>query len=125
MADRLASGDEGLDLILGGGLPTNGINLITGPPGSGKTLLCQQFNFACPTAERPPVYLSTVSEAFDEMIRYAQTLSLFDREAIGHSIFYEDLGAVVSADDGLAAVTERIRALIDERRPGLVTIDSF
>jgi circadian clock protein KaiC len=31
----------------------------------------------------------------------------------------------VSGDGGLAAVTERVRALIDERRPGLLTIDSF
>src|SRR5689334_16067738 len=125
MADRLASGDEGLDLILGGGLPTNGINLIIGLPGSGKTLLCQQFNFACATPERPAIYLSTVSEPFDKMIRYAQTLSFFDREAIGHSIFYEDLGETLTADGGLAAVAERVRALIEDRRPGLVTIDSF
>jgi KaiC/GvpD/RAD55 family RecA-like ATPase len=32
---RLSGGDEGLDLILGGGLPMNGINLIMGLPGSG------------------------------------------------------------------------------------------
>jgi circadian clock protein KaiC len=125
MTARLSSGDAGLDLILGGGLPANGINLITGLPGSGKTLLCQQFNFTCATPERPAVYLSTVSEPFDKMIRYAQTLSFFDREAIGRSIFYEDLGAAVTANGGLTAVAGRVRALLDERRPGLVTIDSF
>ena len=52
MDERAPSGDEGLDLILGGGLPMNGINLIIGLPGSGKTLLCQQFMFARATAER-------------------------------------------------------------------------
>ena len=125
MSERLSSGDAGLDLILDGGLPVNGINLITGLPGSGKTLLCQQFSFAGATAERPAIYLSTVSEPFEKMIRYAQTLSFFDREAIGRSMFYEDLGAAVAADGGLAAVTERIGALIKERRPAIVTIDSF
>ena len=123
--DRITSGDEGLDLILGGGLPTNGINLITGLPGSGKTLLCQQFIFAGATPERPAIYLSTVSEPFEKMIRYAQTLSFFDRQAIGRSVFYEDLGGAVVGDRGLAAVTERIGALIRERRPGLLAIDSF
>ena len=122
---RLSSGDSGLDAILGGGLPVNGINLITGLPGSGKTLLCQQFSFAGATAERPAIYLSTVSEPFEKMVRYAQTLSYFDRQAIGRSIFYEDLGAAVAAEGGLAAVTERIAALIKERRPGIVSIDSF
>jgi circadian clock protein KaiC len=125
VAERLESGDEGLDRILGGGLPVNGIFLITGPPGSGKTLLSQQFSFAGATAERPAIYLSTVSEPFEKMIRYAQTLSFFERAAIGRSVFYEDLGGAVTADGGLAAVTERIGTLIDERRPGIVAIDSF
>jgi len=125
VTERLSSGDSGLDSILGGGLPVNGINLVTGLPGSGKTLLCQQFSFAGATAERPAIYLSTVSEPFEKMIRYAQTLSFFDREVIGRSIFYEDLGAAVTGDGGLAAVTERIAALIKERRPGIVSIDSF
>ena len=125
MTERLRSGDNGLDAILGGGLPVNGINLVTGLPGSGKTLLCQQFSFAGATAERPAIYLSTVSEPFEKMIRYAQTLTFFDREAIGRSIFYEDLGAAVTGDGGLAAVTERIAAVIKERRPGIVSIDSF
>ena len=119
------SGDEGLYRILGGGLPENGINLIMGLPGSGKTMLCQQFMFAGATEERPAIYLSTVSEPFEKILRYAQTLSFFDPSAIGRSIFYDDLGAAVAGDGGLAAVTERIAALIKERRPGIIAIDSF
>ena len=125
MADRLSSGDAGLDTILGGGLPANGIYLITGLPGSGKTLLCQQFSFAAATSEHPAIYLSTVSEPFEKLIRYAQTLSFFDREAIGRSVFYEDLGATVAGEKSLAGVTERIGTLVAERRPRIVTIDSF
>ena len=112
MEERAPSGDDGLDLILGGGLPLNGINLIMGLPGSGKTLLCQQFMFARATEERPAIYLSTVSEPFEKILRYAQTLSFFDRRAIGRSIFYEDLGRVVTGEHGLTAVTDRITALI-------------
>src|SRR5687768_2169927 len=125
MEERGTSGDEGLDLILGGGLPINGINLIMGLPGSGKTLLCQQLIFARATEERPAVYLSTVSEPFEKILRYAQTLSFFDPDAIGKSVFYEDLGPTVAGEDGLTAVTERIAALIKERRPGIIAIDSF
>ena len=125
MDERGASGDEGLDEILGGGLPLNGINLIMGRPGSGKTILSQQFMFARATEERPAVYLSTVSEPFEKILRYAQTLNFFDRGAIGRSIFYEDLGPAVAGDGGLPAVTERIGALIKERRPGIIAIDSF
>jgi circadian clock protein KaiC len=125
VAERGTSGDAGLDRILGGGLPINGITLIMGLPGSGKTMLCQQFMFAGATAERPAIYLSTVSEPFEKILRYAQTFSFFDRSAIGRSIFYEDLGGAVVGDNGLAAVSERIAALIKERRPGIIAIDSF
>jgi circadian clock protein KaiC len=123
--ERVTSGDKGLDEILGGGLPRDGINLITGLPGSGKTLLCQQFMFAGATAERPAIYFSTISEPFEKILRYAQTLGFFDRRAIGRSVFYEDLGRVVTGEHGLSAVTERIAALIAERRPGMIAIDSF
>ena len=122
---RLTSGDEGLDLILGGGLPMSGINLIIGLPGSGKTILSQQFVFAGATEERPAIYLSTVSEPFEKIVRYAQTLSFFDRHAIGRTVYYEDLGGIVGGDGGLTAVIERIGALIKERRPGIIAIDSF
>ena len=125
MAERLKSGDEGLDTILGGGLPSNGINLVIGLPGSGKTILSQQFVFAGATEERPAIYFSTVSEPFEKMLRYGQTLSFFDRQAIGRSVYYEDLGGVVGGETGLSGVTERIGALLSERRPGIIAIDSF
>ena len=32
------------------------------------------------------------------MIRFGQSLSFFDRDAIGRSVFYEDLGEVVTGD---------------------------
>ena len=88
-------------------------------------MLCQQFIFAAATEERPAIYLSTVSEPFEKLVRYAQTLSFFDRHAVGRSVFYEDLGGLVAAEGGLAAVTDRIAALIKERRPGIIAIDSF
>ena len=88
-------------------------------------MLCQQLMFARASEERPAIYLSTVSEPFEKILRYAQTLSFFDRDAIGRSVFYEDLGPAVAGEDGLTAVTERIAALIKERRPGIIVIDSF
>jgi circadian clock protein KaiC len=121
----VASGDTGLDHILRGGLPAHGINLLAGLPGTGKTLLCQQFMFAGASEERPAIYLSTVSEPFDKIVRYAQTLAFFAPESIGRSVFYEDLGQLLGGDGGIPAVLERIDALIKERRPGIIAIDSF
>lgn len=124
MSARLRSGQARLDSILGGGLPENAINLVIGLPGAGKTILANQYVFANATPERPALYLATVSEPFDKLIRYGQTLSFFDSKAIGRSVFFEDLGATLNAN-GLAGVLERIVGLLKERRPGIMVIDSF
>ena len=124
MTERLSSGEARLDGILHGGLPANAINLIIGAPGSGKTILVEQYVFRNATVERPALYLSTVSEPFDKVIRYGQSLTFFDAKAIGKRVLYEDLGDVLS-DHGLAGVLTRIDDLIKEHHPGLVAIDSF
>jgi circadian clock protein KaiC len=124
MSQRLLSGHEPLDKVLGGGLPANAISLIMGRPGSGKTILAQQYVFQNATPERPVIYFSTVSEPLEKIVRFGQSLSFFDRAAIGTSVFYEDLGGTVN-QHGLTGVTEQISAAIKERRPGLIVIDSF
>jgi circadian clock protein KaiC len=114
---RLRSGVPGLDEVLEGGLPANAINLIMGLPGTGKTLLAQQYAFANATAERPAVYLSTVSEPFEKIIRYGQTLRFFDVDAVGQRVFYEDLGGLL-VRDGLGNVLDRIEAIMNRYDPG-------
>ena len=47
----------------------------------------------------PAVYLSTVSEPLEKILRYGQTLSFFDPNAIGSRVFYEDLGTSLSHQD--------------------------
>ncbi len=124
MSERLSSGHPRLDAVLGGGLPANAINMVIGLPGTGKTILAQQYVFANATPERPALYLSTVSEPFDKILRYGQTLSFFDPSAVGRSVFYEDLGTIVN-ERGLAGVLDQVSVLIKERRPGVIVIDSF
>jgi circadian clock protein KaiC len=122
--ERVASGVAGLDAVLGGGLPANAINLIVGLPGSGKTLLAEQYVFTNATVERPAVYLSTVSEPFEKLIRYGQGLSFFDTDAVGQRVFYEDVGAAL-LEGGLGAVIERVKDILNQYEPGTLVIDSF
>ena len=124
MTERLSSGQPRLDAILQGGLPANGINMVIGLPGSGKTILTEQYIFRNATVERPALYLATVSEPFDKIIRYAQSLEFFDASAIGTRVIYHDLGQALQ-DQGLSGVLSRVDQLIKEHHPGLVVIDSF
>ena len=121
---RLRSGHQPLDEVLGGGLPANGISIIMGLPGTGKTIIAQQYTFHNARPDRPAVYFSTLSEPLEKIVRFGQTLSFFDASAVGRSVFYEDLGQVASRD-GLAAWAIMSPAVLKQRRPGLVVIDSF
>jgi circadian clock protein KaiC len=121
---RISTGNPALDRILGGGLIADAITLVVGAPGSGKTILAEQFLFANATAERPGLYLSTASEPFDKLLRYGQSLEFFDVAAVGRSVFYDDLGDAL-IDDGLGGVLERVDHLLKTGQPGLVIIDSF
>ncbi len=121
---RISTGNPALDHILGGGLVADAITLVVGAPGSGKTILAQQFLFANATSERPGLYLSTASEPFDKLLRYGQSLEFFDVAAVGQSVFYDDLGDAL-IDTGLEAVLERVDDLLKTHQPGLVIIDSF
>ncbi|HSS61741.1 MAG TPA: ATPase domain-containing protein [Candidatus Limnocylindrales bacterium] len=125
MTDRISTGSPRLDDILQGGLLKNGINLITGVPGSGKTILSQQVLFHNATREQPALYLTTLSEPLDKVLRYGSSLKFFDASALSDGrIVYEDIGqqlGVRGPDELLVAIDRYLKEL----RPGIVAIDSF
>lgn len=62
---RTATGIEGLDEITGGGLPTGRVTLVTGRPGSGKTVLAlQTLVYGAQVAREPGIFV-----AFEENSR--------------------------------------------------------
>jgi circadian clock protein KaiC len=121
---RISTGNVRLDAVLGGGLVSDSITLVVGAPGTGKTILAEQCLFANATPERPGLYLSTVSEPFDKLLRFGQGLEFFDLTTLGQSVFYDDLGDAVHRE-GLAGVLERVDVLMKEHQPGVIVIDSF
>lgn len=124
MMERVSTGSTGLDTVLCGGLIADSITLLAGPPGSGKTVLAERCLFENATEDRPGLYLSTVSEPFDKILRYGQSLSFFDVSKVGSAAIYEDLGEVL-VKEGLEGVSERVNALLKNHRPSVVVIDSF
>jgi len=122
---KLSTGHARLDEILSGGIPSNAITLIIGIPGSGKTILSQQIVFHNATNDGVALYLSTITEPFDKIVRYGQSLEFFDVAALRDGrVVYEDLGRSLTAG-GLDGVIAEIGQLMKRHRPSLVVIDSF
>jgi circadian clock protein KaiC len=122
--ERTTTGSPDLDIILGGGIPQHSIVLLAGAPGSGKTILGEQFAFANGTAQRPALYLTTANESLDKVVRFGQQFDFFDASAIGSRVVYESLAEVL-VEHGLPAVIERVVSLLTTLRPGCLIIDSL
>jgi circadian clock protein KaiC len=121
---RLSSGNAQVDLVLGGGLPTNSINIVMGQPGTGKTVFVEQLVFHNAGAGRPIVYVSTLSQPMSKMVSYVQRFSYFDEDKLGVDIQYEDIGPLL-VSDGLAALVPWLTTLIKNLSPKIIVIDSF
>jgi circadian clock protein KaiC len=70
------------------------------------------------------LYLTTLSEPLDKVIKYLQQFKFFDVEKIGTVIRYEGLGPDLAAD-GVGALLPKIKNAIKTLSPKLIVIDSF
>jgi circadian clock protein KaiC len=121
--DRISTGIESLDRILGGGLPRHAVHILSGVPGTGKTTLAQRIAFSNGTAERPVLYLTTLSEPLAKLLTYLQELDFTDVDRIGTEIVYEGLDDEIRTRP--SELPARLFDLVKEHRPGLIVIDSF
>jgi circadian clock protein KaiC len=123
---RKATGVDGLNLLLTGGLEPGAVVVVAGAPGTGKTILAQQMCFANGTAEHRCVYYTTVSEPHTKLVRHLEQFSFFDPGALGTRVEQIHLGDFLrpARQDGLEPlVSEIIRKTLDEE-PSIVVVDS-
>lgn len=122
--ERIKTGIKNLDEILHGGIPLYSLNVISGSPGSGKTIFVQNIVFNNVKNGFKCLYLTTIAESQLKLVRHLQEFAFFSDDLIGESFIYEDLGLVIrkrGADQVLNCITEMIR----KRRPSILVIDSF
>jgi circadian clock protein KaiC len=121
---RIGTGNAQADIVLGGGLPANSINIVMGQPGTGKTVFAEQLLFCNAGSGRPIVYVSTLSEPMTKMVSYVQRFSYFDESKLGTEIQYEDIGPLL-ASDGAGVLVPWLATLIKRVSPKIIVIDSF
>ena len=122
--ERMSSGNAEADYILGGGFPSNSINIIMGHPGSGKTIFAEQLIFHNASDDRPILYLTTLSEPMAKVIRYLDGFSFYDESKLGTQVIYEDVGPQL-AREGAQALLPVLRDAIRTLSPKIIVIDSF
>lgn len=121
---RLPTGVKNLDALLGGGLRTGTITVVAGPPGSGKTILAQQFAFNAARSGRRVLYFHTLSEPTAKTLLYLRDFRYFDPKLLDSHVKFVDLGIILRGD-GLAQISAMIMEHVVETQPDIVVIDSF
>lgn len=129
---QLATGIEGLDDILSGGLPQDRLYLVQGDPGVGKTTLALQYLLQGLNQGEPVLYI-TLSETREELEEVAHShgwsldgLHLHDLSTIEEAVGAELNQSVFHhADIELNELAGILLARVSEVAPSRVVLDSL
>src|SRR5579859_644981 len=129
---RCSSGCDGLDDVLGGGLPAGHVYLVEGEPGTGKTTLGLQFISEGIRRGEKALYV-TLSESSDELVSVASMHELDVDPGVVLEVrpSEEDLTpdgqytVFHPAEVELKDRVQTIMAEVDRRRPSRLVIDAL
>ena len=121
---RVPSGVPGLDTLLRGGWLRGGTYIITGVPGTGKTILGNQFCFSTVASGGKAIYLTVLAESHARMVLHLQGMRFFRREEVGRAIHYESGYASLKAD-GLAGLSRLIFRAVREHGATALVLDGL
>ncbi len=110
--ERCATGIEGLDNILGGGIPRGNMVLVAGSVGTGKTTLSLEFLVRGAERGERSLFIS-VTEASAKLIQNLSTFEFFRTELV-------DQGSLVFVD--LPVIYERLGLSNEELNPEEIDI---
>jgi circadian clock protein KaiC len=130
--ERAKTGIEGLDDILGGGLPSCHLYLIEGDPGTGKTTIAMQFLLEGIRKGEKALYI-TLSESKHELLGVAQShgwsldqIAIFEMAPQEEDIDPEAQYTVFHPSElELADTTSSVLKQVDEIKPQRVVFDSL
>ncbi len=120
---RIPSGIKGLDSLIEGGFPAPSVILVSGSAGSGKTTFAFQFLLEGAKRGEKGLYISTLSERTEWMLRFMSTYNFFEpRYFEDGTLIYEDIGRDLADMDDMKIII-KINEIIAEHTPQRIVID--
>lgn len=121
--ETFASGIDGLDAVLGGGVNRPALTLIVGAPGAGKTVLASQLLFNAARQGMKGLIFTAYSEGNDQYIAHMQGFRFFDRALLGNAIQLLTLASQHMEED--TSPTTTIARVIRKTGAKVVLLDGF
>lgn len=120
-SERINFGNDVFDSMSGGGLFQDSVVLVSGPTGSGKTLMCTTFAAASCKNDKRTLYLG-YEESRPQLIRNAQSWGMDFEEWEKRGLLR--ISCCFPESQGLAEHLLSIREQIDAFKPTRLVIDS-
>jgi len=120
---RVPSGIPGLDGMIEGGLPFPSTTLVAGAAGTGKTTFSLMFLMDGAKRGEKGLFLTTLSESTQWMLRFVSPFKFLDKSHFGKSIEYVELGPLLRAGASPRKVLDLIDEKIAEITPQRIVID--
>lgn len=117
------TGVVGLDDVLGGGLPSRRCIVVTGIPGSGKTVLACQIGFNAARSGVPVLVATLTSEPHLKLIEDLRGFAFFDESLVSRSLVF--LSAYAWLKKGSKELLELLLRSVQERRAKLLILDGI
>lgn len=123
-AQRVSTGDAGLDRVLEGGLFRGAVTILQGGPGAGKTTLANQMAFENSRRGGSTVYITLLSESHGRLTASLGQMAFFVDAEVGQSIHYVS-GYNVLHEDGTRGLLRLLGSEAKARQANFIVLDGL
>lgn len=123
--ERVPTGVAGLDTVLDGGLLPGQMYVLTGEPGTGKTVLAAELAFRHAARGGTAVIVSFLSEPHAVLVANLSSFTFFDRALIASRRVTLLSASRPIVDEGLDGLLDFLRSAVTQSRANLLVIEGL